>query len=354
MANAAGRTEEVTGGRGLVRVGLVALGATQGAVGLWALLAPSAWYEGFPGAGRSWLPAYGSFDEHLVRDAGAFLVALAVLLLVAATYMERRLVRVALGTYLVFAVPHLIFHLASDHRLLTSGDQIASGVAAALAVALPLALLALIRERPTAAAAVGPGGGSGPRVPPARGALSRLGGWYARRRYGAPLAPTAVWAHHPRLSLGYGTLELAAERSGLVEERLKLLGETKVAAMVGCEWCMDFGSNLGRAEGLTEGELRDLPRYRDSDAYSDLERAVIGYAEALTLTPTGDTEAAVERLRERLTDPQLVELTAVLALENLRARFNHALGVEPQGFSEGAFCVLPEGEPAGAAAATRG
>lgn len=354
MTSAAGRTTETGEHRGLIRAGLVALGATQAAIGLWALLAPSAWYEGFPGAGRSWLPAYGAFDEHLARDAGAFLLALAVLLLVSAVYMERRLVRVALGTYLVFALPHLIFHVGADHQLATSGDQIASGVAAALAVVLPIVLLALTRERPGSSHKGVSAEGFGPRVPPAKGVLSRFGGWYSRRRYGAPLAPTGVWAHHPRLSLGYGMLELAAERSGQVDERLKLLGEAKVAALVGCEWCMDFGSSLGLTEGLTEGALRDLPRWRESDAYSELDRAVIEYAELITRTPIGDTEGAVEHLRGRLTDPQLVELTAILALENLRARFNHALGIEAQGFAEGAFCVVPEREAAAPAAPTRG
>lgn len=348
MASTNGRdVERLNERRGVIRGGLLVLAIPQGAIGLWALFAPSGWYENFPGAGRSWLPAYGAFDEHLASDVGAFLLALAVLLVFAAIYMERRLIRVALGTYLVFAVPHLVFHLGADDRLVATGDQIASGVSVALTVALPIALLFLSRQRPAHADTAAPTGRTHGALEPASGAIGRFGAWYARRRYGAALAPAGVWAHRPRLSLGYGALELAAERSHEVDERLKLLGETKAAAVVGCEWCMDFGSSLSRAHGLGDEQLRDLPRYRESDAYSELEKTVLDYAAAISATPAGDAAAPRERLRRQLDDAQLVELTAAIAIENLRARFNHALGVESQGFSEGEFCVVPEREPAG-------
>jgi alkylhydroperoxidase family enzyme len=85
-------------------------------------------------------------------------------------------------------------------------------------------------------------------------------------------------------------------------------------------------------------KLRDVPRWRDSDVYTDLERAVMDYAEAMTATPPEVTDEQVERLRLDLTDAQLVELTAMASLENYRSRINAALGLTSQGFKE--YCEL--------------
>ena len=65
------------------------------------------------------------------------------------------------------------------------------------------------------------------------------------------------------------------------------------------------------------------------------------YADAMTETPVGVADALFRRLREKFTDPELVELTATLAWENYRARFDHALGVESEGFTQGSYCALP-------------
>jgi alkylhydroperoxidase family enzyme len=105
---------------------------------------------------------------------------------------------------------------------------------------------------------------------------------------------------------------------------------------------MDIGSAVGRAEGVTEAQLRDMARYRESDAFTPLERLVIDYAAAITTTPVEVREMLFLELRRHFDEAQMVELTASIAWENYRARFDHALGVEAQGFSEGSYCVLPE------------
>ena len=99
---------------------------------------------------------------------------------------------------------------------------------------------------------------------------------------------------------------------------------------------------MGRALGITEEQLRDLPAFKSSPAFSPLERLVIEYAEEMTKTPVEVPDALFVALRERFDAAQLVELTASIAWENYRARFDHALGIEAQGYSEGAFCALPE------------
>ena len=105
---------------------------------------------------------------------------------------------------------------------------------------------------------------------------------------------------------------------------------------------MDIGSAVGRTVGVTESQRVDLPRYQESSAFSPLEKLVIEYAARMTTTPVEVPETLFTALRQQLSKAQLVELTAAIAWENYRARFNHALGIEAQGFSEGAFCALPE------------
>jgi alkylhydroperoxidase family enzyme len=95
--------------------------------------------------------------------------------------------------------------------------------------------------------------------------------------------------------------------------------------------------------GISERQLRELSSWRDSDAYTDLEKAAIEYAECLTRTPADVPEELFERLRAELDEPQLVELTAIISWENYVARFNRGFEVTPDGYAaEGAFCLLPE------------
>lgn len=104
---------------------------------------------------------------------------------------------------------------------------------------------------------------------------------------------------------------------------------------------MDIGSAVGRELGITDIQLTELSRYRDSDAFSEQERIVLDLAVAMTTDPVDVPSALLERLRGFLDEGQVVELAAAIAWENYRARFNRVFGVQPVGFSDGAACVLP-------------
>ena len=105
-----------------------------------------------------------------------------------------------------------------------------------------------------------------------------------------------------------------------------------------------IGSALASGAGITEQQLRDLPRYLESTAYTDVEKLVIGYAEAMTRTPAvGDDLAELRRrLAEHLSETQIVELAMTVAWENQRARLNQSLGVRPTGMADGLACAVPE------------
>jgi len=124
-----------------LRAGLLLLASASLVVGVWALLVPRSFYDDFPLPGRDWVSTLGPYNEHLVRDVGALNLALGVLLATAALPLERRLVRVSLAAYLVYAVPHFVFHLTQVHHF-SPFDNVVNMIVLGLAVLLPALLLA--------------------------------------------------------------------------------------------------------------------------------------------------------------------------------------------------------------------
>ena len=104
---------------------------------------------------------------------------------------------------------------------------------------------------------------------------------------------------------------------------------------------MDFGAAVGGREGVPERQILELGHYRTSDAFSELEKAVLEYADRLTATPAEVPDELYERLRRELGEAALVDLTAEIAIENYRARFNRGFDVRSQGYAEGLACPLP-------------
>lgn len=330
---------------GLFRAGLVSLGAIQGFLGLYALISPLGFYEDFP-LGRGWVAALPSYSEHLVRDVGGLFLLSAGVLLLAGVYLERRLVAIALGTYLLFSVPHTVFHYLNFEPFAT-GDLIANVIGLGAQVVIPIGLLVLLRRdgapAPTPVRPAGPPVGRIAGVPDStRNPLVRYAFRSSRKHGGgAVMDPIRVFAHNPTVMAGYGMLELASERSSLVPERLKHLAVLRAAMLCGCEWCLDYGSAVSTASNVSEEDLRALPGYAEGDHFDPLERAVLDYAGGMSQTPVEVPDELFTRLREQLDEAQLVELTNLIALENYRARFNWAFGLAGQGFSDGAHCVRP-------------
>jgi AhpD family alkylhydroperoxidase len=180
---------------------------------------------------------------------------------------------------------------------------------------------------------------AGPRRP---GPFARVAAWISRRDYGLVPEPLDVTAHHPGILRGYGMFEWETGRAHSVDAKLKDLAAIKAAALVGCEWCLDIGSAIGAKSGVSSEQLADLPRYRESPHFDETEKLVIDYAAAMTDTPSQVPDELFDALRERFSERQLVELTSAIAIENYRARFNWAFGIEPQGFVKGGACALPE------------
>jgi alkylhydroperoxidase family enzyme len=174
---------------------------------------------------------------------------------------------------------------------------------------------------------------------PPRTLLNRAVTWYSRRVYGTELDPALAMGHNSRVLLTNLRSETSLARWKKLDLMLKGLAQAAPAAAIGCSWCMDFGYWVGHEQGIDPAKLRDIPRWRDSDVYTDLERRVLEYAEAMTSTPPAVTDQMVEGLRRDLDDAAVVELTMMIAVENQRSRFNSALGLASQGFKD--RCELP-------------
>jgi AhpD family alkylhydroperoxidase len=170
----------------------------------------------------------------------------------------------------------------------------------------------------------------------------RKTGQLTGRRTERMIEPLEVYAHRPRLLIGYGMMEDATARLHRVDERLKMLAELKAATLTSCEYCIDIGSQIARRAGISEEQLLALPRYRDSELFDELEKLVLDYAVGVSSTPVKVPDELFAKLRSNFDDAQLVELTNVIALENMRGRFNLALDIGSAGFSEGMVCAIPE------------
>jgi AhpD family alkylhydroperoxidase len=151
-----------------------------------------------------------------------------------------------------------------------------------------------------------------------------------------------VRAHRLSLLFGYGVLEKSVAARPRVPDSLRALAALKSAVMQGCEMCQDIGSLEARHHGVSDRQLRELYRYRHSDAFDETERLVLDLAVAMTVTPVAVEDGLIEALRQRFDDAQVVELVNLVAVENLRSRFNAAFGLRAAGFSEGMVCARME------------
>jgi alkylhydroperoxidase family enzyme len=160
----------------------------------------------------------------------------------------------------------------------------------------------------------------------------------SRKLLGDVAEPAEVAWHNKKVLNFSFALGRKVQKWDQCDESLKSFAHMAVASMVGCTWCLDLGYFQAHNEGLDEAKAREVPRWRESDVFTPLERDVMEYAEAMTQTPPEVTDEMSARLLEQLGASALVELTTFIALANLYTRNNTALGIESQGFA--AACDL--------------
>lgn len=163
--------------------------------------------------------------------------------------------------------------------------------------------------------------------------------WYSKRTYGKMLEPMLAMAHSKRAIRANASFELRIGKLDKLDKTLSALAVMAPAVVLGCSWCIDFGYWISHNDGVDAAKLRAVPQWRTSEIFTEVERRVLAYSEAMTASPPEVTDAMAEELRDELGEAALVELTVLVAVENQRSRFNTAMGLRGQGFAQS--CEVP-------------
>ena len=165
----------------------------------------------------------------------------------------------------------------------------------------------------------------------------RLLFWNQERKYGQVLKPSLLWARVPKLFLAvailYGVLD---RRRSPVDPVLRSLIMVRVSQISWCRFCVDINASLLAQRAGSAEKLEVLEKWRDSELFSKREKAVLEYAEAITYPGQQVSDELIAQLREFFDEDGIVELTGLVAFQNLSSKFNNALDIPSQG-----FCRLP-------------
>jgi alkylhydroperoxidase family enzyme len=179
------------------------------------------------------------------------------------------------------------------------------------------------------------------------GLLGRYAARFSRKQFdGLVIDPVKASSHHPGVLLAHGAEEtVVGKKWTKLDPGLRWLALMAVSQQIGCAWCTDYGYFDGVTNGMDPAKIRAVPTWRDSDVsggpalFDETERLVLEFAEAASQTPAVIGDMLAERLQRAFPPDELVELAGYIALENQRSRFNAALGLTSQGFSD--RCEIP-------------
>ncbi len=162
--------------------------------------------------------------------------------------------------------------------------------------------------------------------------------WNQKRRYGAILQPGLLWARVPKLfgavAVLYGVLDRKSSPLGPV---LRSLVTVRVSQINWCRFCVDINSAILAKRSGSMDKVKKLAQWKESDLFDEKEKVVLEYTEAVTYSDQQVTDELIKRLKSFFDDDSIVELTGLIAFQNLSSKFNSALDVPPQG-----FCKLPD------------
>ena len=161
--------------------------------------------------------------------------------------------------------------------------------------------------------------------------------WNQKRKYGAILQPGLLWARVPKLFAAVAVLYGVLDRKiSPLTPILRSLVTVRVSQINWCRFCIDINSaTLAKRSGSME-KVEQLAQWKESDVFDEKEKIVLEYTEAVTFSDQQVTDELIERLKNFFDDDAIVELTGLIAFQNLSSKFNSALDVPSQG-----FCQLP-------------
>ncbi len=161
--------------------------------------------------------------------------------------------------------------------------------------------------------------------------------WNQRRKYGAVLESALAWARSPKLFLGVALLYGMIERkSSPLDPALRSLVTVRVSQINLCRFCVDLNTATLLKRGIPLEKIEQLENWRKSDLFDPRERAALDYAETVTRSDQTMGSNVFDCLKGFFDEDAIVELTGLIAFQNMSSKFNSALGIPAQG-----FCRLP-------------
>ncbi len=168
--------------------------------------------------------------------------------------------------------------------------------------------------------------------------------WYVRlllkfqkKKYGAPLEPVLLWGRTPQVFLGFLFMQKALNRKGSpLDPVLRAFVTVRVSQLNQCAFCIDMNSAQLLQKGGDKAKIEALSRFRESSLFSESEKAALEYTEAVTLSSNRVADELFQRLKAHYSEDAIVELTGLIAYQNLSSKFNAALDAAAFG-----FCKVP-------------
>ena len=166
--------------------------------------------------------------------------------------------------------------------------------------------------------------------------------WYVRlifalqrRKYGAELQSARLWGRLPRSFVMLTLLYRSIDRKGSpIDPALRSLVQVRVSQINSCRFCVDLNGAAALERGLDSAKLTALAAWEQSPAFDEREKAALAYAEGATDPARGVDDARFARLRALFDEQAVLELTALIAFQNMSSKFNAALALPAQGFCE--------------------
>lgn len=167
--------------------------------------------------------------------------------------------------------------------------------------------------------------------------------WRQQKKYGQVLAPALVWATVPKLFIAVSSLYgVLIRKNSPLSPVLRSLITVRISQINWCRFCVNINSATLIQQTGSEAKVDALAEWQESAIFSEQEKAALDYAEKITYSDQQVDEACFNELKQYFDEKAIVELTALIAFQNLSSKFNSALDIEPQGFCLRADTHLPE------------
>ncbi len=150
-----------------------------------------------------------------------------------------------------------------------------------------------------------------------------------------PLEPMLLWGRTPRVMRSFlRTFRALNRKDSPLDPQLRALVSVKVSQINHCSFCVDMNSSFVLQHGGSEKKIKELQDFDSSLIFSDKEKTALKYAEAVTLSSQKVDDAIFNELKPHFDDDAIVELTALIAFQNMSSKFNAALDASPFGFCQ--------------------